>query len=312
MKLSSLINYRNQLKRLDLSDTKNKVAMDLSHVLHTVTSQPFNLSNMIGHLELQQQKIHQDIELFQELLTNTCEQINQLIYEIEKPYFVQSYSLYETDFGNETVEDIQNRVPSLAESTVNFYRARICRYIGWQHPAMIIRPGFEPYIHDMISCDPLYLIDTSRNLIEPCLDNFNENYQNRLRIYHVQEQQPDQLLNKLPDSQFGLILVYNYFNFRPLEVIRRYLEEIFQKLRPGGTLLMTFNDCDRDKAVMLVENNYCCYTPGYLIKQLTETLGYETHFEWSDEGPSTWLELRKPGQLTSLRGGQALAKIIPK
>ena len=75
---------------------------------------------------------------------------------------------------------------------------------------------------------------------------------------------------------------------------------------------MTFNDCDRAKAVMLVEHHYCCYTPGYLVRELAQSLGYEIAFAWNDQGPTTWLELRRPGERPSLRGGQALAKILPK
>jgi SAM-dependent methyltransferase len=109
-----------------------------------------------------------------------------------------------------------------------------------------------------------------------------------------------------------LVFAYNFFNFRPFEVLRQYLTEIYQKLRPGGILIMTFNDCDRAKAVMLVEQHYCCYTPGYLVRELAQSLGYEIAFAWTDQGPSTWLELRKPGERPGLRGGQALAKILPK
>jgi hypothetical protein len=106
-----------------------------------------------------------------------------------------------------------------------------------------------------------------------------------------------------------MCLVYNYFNYRPFEVIKRYLIEIYQKLKPGGILIMTFNDCDRVSAVKLVENKFCSYTPGYLVRELGESLGYEIEFSWNDPGPSTWIEFKKPGTLNSIRGGQALAKI---
>jgi hypothetical protein len=44
-----------------------------------------------------------------------------------------------------------------------------------------------------------------------------------------------------------------------------------------------------------------------------EYVGFELKFRYDDDtGPSTWIELQKPGTLTSLRGGQALAKILPK
>ena len=73
---------------------------------------------------------------------------------------------------------------------------------------------------------------------------------------------------------------------------------------------MTFNDCDREKAVMLVEQHYACYTPGYLVKDLVTSLGYEILYSFNDGGPSTWLELRKPGTLTTVKGGQSFAKVV--
>ena len=164
----------------------------------------------------------------------------------------------------------------------------------------------------MVGLDPLYLVDTHYDLLTPCMEKYPEAYQRRLRPYVINERATVPILHKIPDNQFGACLVYNFFNFRPLEVIKRYLEEILQKLRPGGTLIMTINDCDRDKGVMLVEQHYTCYTPGYLIINLAQSLGYELVIKWHDDGPSTWIELKRPGDLTSLRGGQTLAKIMPK
>jgi hypothetical protein len=177
---------------------------------------------------------------------------------------------------------------------------------------MIIRPGRETFINDLLALDPLYLVDESHDLLQPAMNQFNEQFQQRLRPYTIQERSGEAILGQLPKSQFGLVFAYNFFNFRPFEVLRQYLTEIYQKLKPGGMLVMTFNDCDRAKAVMLVEQHYCCYTPGYLVRELAQSLGYEIAFSWTDQGPTTWLELRKPGEQYSLRGGQALAKIMPK
>jgi SAM-dependent methyltransferase len=185
-------------------------------------------------------------------------------------------------------------------------------YGNWKYPAMIIRPGREKFIDDMVMFDPLYLIDSDHELLKPAIEKFPEDYQKRLRTYVIDELKNDHLLQQIPDNQFGLCLAFNLFNFRPLEVIRRYLTEIYQKLKPGGVILLTFNDCDRDKAVMLVEQHFASYTPGTLIQELASSIGYEPIFKWDDGGPSTWLEIKKPGTLTSLRGGQTLAKIIHK
>lgn len=312
MKLSTLINFRNEFKKFDLLPMTKTVEGELKKVLHLINSQTISIGDFNTQLQNQEQHVYQSIDGFKSTMNVFLQELDQLISENEKPYFVESYNLYETHMNNETAADIKNRSPQIPESTVNFYRNRISRYVGWQHPAMILRPGYETYINDMVSNDPLYLVDLSHELLKPAVSQYNELYQQRLRNYVVNERNQDQILNQLPDSQFGLILCYNYFNFRPFEIIRKWLTELLQKLKPGGVLLITFNDCDRDKAVMLSENKYCCYTPGRLVTQLVQTLGFEIIFQWHDEGPSTWLELKKPGTLHTLRGGQTLAKIMPK
>ena len=108
------------------------------------------------------------------------------------------------------------------------------------------------------------------------------------------------------------IEVYNYFNYRPFEIIKIYLNEIYEKLLPGGVLAMTFYDCDRYQAMQAVDQYITCYTPGTLVRGWAKYLGFEEVFCHQDDGASVWIEFRKPGQLSSLRGGQALAKILPK
>ena len=212
----------------------------------------------------------------------------------------------------ETTEYILNRRPVISKETQEFYKTRIARYTNWKYPAMVLRPGLETYVNDMVACDPLYLVDEKYELLTPIMNQYNKVYQLRLRPYVINERQDGEILTQLPNDQFGLIFVYNFFNFRPLEVIRQYLTELYQKLRSGGVLIMTINDCDRDKGVMLVEQHFACSTPGNMIIELANSLGFETEFVWTDNGPSSWIELRRPGELTSIRGGQTLAKIMPK
>jgi hypothetical protein len=87
---------------------------------------------------------------------------------------------------------------------------------------------------------------------------------------------------------------------------------MFDKLRPGGTGIVTNNDCDRAPGVMLVEQKWCYYTPLNLILDYCRSIGYIIEFQWTDGGSSTWIELIKPGNLESIRGGQTLATIVPK
>jgi hypothetical protein len=74
-------------------------------------------------------------------------------------------------------------------------------------------------------------------------------------------------------------------------------------------LILTFNDGDRSAGVKLCERNFSCYVPGKLLESLSESIGYTRVFSWNDNGASTWLELKKPGALSTIRGGQTLAEV---
>jgi SAM-dependent methyltransferase len=188
---------------------------------------------------------------------------------------------------------------------------RLKSYVDWKYPGLIIRPGVESFVKDLVGLDPLYLVDYSEELLAPAYKLFPEEYQRRLRMYY-QDPTSDHVLDFLPSNQFGLCLAFNFFEFAPIEVVEQYLKSIFKKLRPGGVLAMTFNDCDRAHCVALVEKNFCFYTPGRRVKAIARSIGYRQMFEWTDTGNLTWLELRKPGELASNRGGQTLAKIMQK
>lgn len=312
MKLSELVAYRCELEAMSTAATARSADLDIEKITHLVHNQNIHLSDFDQRLAKHRNNIQEAFGGFEQDLQLLKNELKQLIETTEKPWFAESYRLYEQEMINETTEYILNRRPQITAETEQFYRTRIVRYNSWKHPSMIIRPGTEPYIHDLLASDPLYLVDEDHDLLVPAMSQFNELYQNRLRPYTINERTGEPILNKLPDEQFGLVFAYNFFNFRPFEIMKKYFAEIYQKLRPGGMFVITINDCDRDKGVMLVEQHFCCYTPGYLVRELAQSLGFETVFSWTDQGPSTWLEFRKPGEFESLRGGQALAKIIPK
>jgi hypothetical protein len=312
MKLSDLINYQMELNAMSAISVGQRADIDLEKITHLVGHQSIQLAEHAKTLQSRHKEIQQTFDTFETTLNELKSELKQLIETTEKPWFAESYRLYEQEMIHESTEYILNRRAAITAETEQFYCTRIMRYNSWHHPAMIIRPGCEAYINHLLASDPLYLVDESHDLLQPAISQFNEQYQQRLRTYAINERSGEEILGKLPDGQFGLVFAYNFFNFRPFEIIRTYLAEIYQKLRPGGVLAMTFNDCDRAKGVMLVEQHFCCYTPGYLVRELAQSLGYQIAFSWTDHGPTTWMELQKPGNFVSLRGGQALAKIIPK
>jgi SAM-dependent methyltransferase len=301
MKLSDLINYKNELDKLSTELAQSTVNVELSKITHLTDSNILNdqLAN-----------INSLFDTFNTTLDQVKEDLKNQIVVAEKPWFAKSYDLYNGEL-NSTAETIFNMRISTKFNDISMFKARLLRYVSWHYAGLIIRPGKETFIDDMVGVDPLYVADIDHEFLEPITDKFSDVYQRRLRKYVVKEES-ENILQALPDNQFGVVFAYNYFNFRPFEIIKQYLTEIYAKLKPGGVLILTFNDCDRASAVILVEHYFCCYTPGYLLRDLAVSIGYEIEFSWNDEGPTTWLELRKPGELTSIKGGQSLAKILPK
>ena len=310
MKLSELVAYRNQLDALSSVPTLKTANFELDKILHLISTQPELMTSFTYDLDSQYADIQKVFAKFEDDLNNLKSQLNQKIEKAERPWFQESYNLYEGELIQSAESILELRKPNTLDTTP--FQIRLNQYANWKYSALIIRPGLETFIENMVAYDPLYLVDLSHDYLTPAMNKFNEQYQNRLRPYVVSEELDQDILSKIPNGQFGMCLAYNYFNFRPFEIFKKYLAEIYQKLKPGGILAFTFNDCDRSSAVRLVENYYCCYTPGYLVRELAVSMGYEIVYSWNDPGPTTWLELKKPGELTSLKGGQTLAKIVPK
>jgi len=313
MKLSELVAYRNQLNRLHIEEAQSQVNLDLSQIKHVVNSKDFDPNNIKQQLGTIHQEIHCKFDQFMSLVDQAKQEAQAEIDLKEKYWLDETYRLYDQEMLHDSDEHILNRKPTLSQEHDSIIRTRIKNFSTNLHPGMIIRPGLETFIEHMVSFDPLYLIDRSNNMLFPCTLGFPDQYQRRLRPVVVNERdQSRPILERLPDSQFAVCVAYNFFEFTPLPVMERWLQEIFTKLKPGGRLMMTFNDCDNEKAVKLAESYYACYTPGKLVKAIAQQIGYEIYFIWNDNLPITWIELQKPGTLSSLRGGQALAKVVHK
>jgi SAM-dependent methyltransferase len=310
MKLSELVAYRNQLNRLHISEAKTHTELDFSRIKHLVNSKDFDPNNIKGQLQDKHNEVYQKFDEFVALVEQAKQEAHQEINLKEQFWLEETYRLYSQEMTHDSDEHILNRRPTLSEEHDNIIRARIKNFSSHLHPGMIIRPGLETFIKDMVSFDPLYLVDQSEGLLFPSMIGFPEQYRRRIRPYIIDRNETGSILTRLPDEQFGMCLAYNFFNFTPIQVIEKYLVEIFNKLKPGGRLMMTFNDCDNEKAVRLAESYYACYTPGWLVKEIAQRIGYEIYFIWNDNMPSTWIELQKPGTLSTLRGGQALAKVM--
>lgn len=312
MKLSRLVQYLSHLEQYDMSQAAETMAKHLDPLIHAVASHELQFSETAQKLTTVRTSIQQSLGDATLILADLMTQIKISIEALEPHYLRESYRLYSQNMVNDTDDHILQRRPQLESSAENYLRGRLLRYSDWHYPGMIVRPGMESWIQDLVALDPLYLIDKSRDLLGPALARFPAEYQNRLRCYTVQTHADPPFLTELPRGQMGLVLAYNYFNFVPFETVRHLLQEIFYCLRPGGVIAFTFNNCDRAGGVDLAERYFMCYTPARLILSAADLIGYEMVHSYHIDAAATWIELKRPGVLCNLRGGQALAKIVAK
>ena len=321
MKLSELVAYRNHLSGFDVDNIQYTARRKLEEIVYNVKNSVIQPRAFTQTLEEDQSRVVDSFGHFSSTLAELISELDGMIDTAEKTQYAESTRLYNEEVArygrldeatNKKVnQQILNRRMPMTADVQQMISNRIKSYADWKYPGLIIRPGVETFVSDLVALDPLYVVDYSKELLQPALSGFPEEYQRRLRTYE-QDPRSANVLTTMPDNQFGLCLAFNFFEFTPLEVVEQYLKSIFNKLRPGGVLAMTFNDCDRAHCVALVEKNFCFYTPGKRVTAIAKSIGYRQMFSWTDTNNLTWLELRKPGELSSNRGGQTLAKIVNK
>ena len=249
---------------------------------------------------------------FQQSLDQIKKDVDQEIERDQAAYLARSYGLYQDMCRGDTPVYILDRRIQITSQTQDFVLSRIRRRDTWKYPAAIIRPGREDWIDHMVAFDPLYVVDHHADLLSPARARFNEAYRNRVRWITIVERDDHEMLQTLPNGQMGFVMAWNFFHYKPFEVIKQYLTEVYNKLRPGGVFAFSINDGDLAGGVANAERMFMCYTPGSMIMSIGQRIGFDIETRHELDRAVTWIELRRPGELPSLRGGQALAKIIPK
>jgi hypothetical protein len=311
MTLSSIVGYLNHLDTLDVESAVG-VNAELAKISHVIQDSQVQFPQLTDELLAAQTQVKLHLQQYDHVLHNIRHDVLELIKQHESAYFANSTKLYQSMRKNETPEYILQRNRPIDPGKKLQLRSRLQTYTDWKYPGMIIRPAHSLWVEDLVALDPMYFVDTHEDLITPAVVQYPLEYQRRLRRYVIDEFNNQPIFEAFPQQQFGFVYGFDYFNFRPLEVIKKYLSEVFELLRVGGTFFFNFNDCDQQGGVALTEHFFSCYTPARLIYEYAEEVGYEIVHQEIIDAASTWVELKKPGQLTSIRGGQCLAGIFRK
>lgn len=310
MKLSELVAYLNLLEGESLAPDYHASVKRFDEIRRVVENHSVQVPEHSTVFCRQVSLIRDHFNSAQNVLENLKQSLREQIQALEHNQYQDSQRLYEQEMCFETNEYILNRKLPVTIENKNLIVSRIMLYTDWRTPGLIIRPGLEKFIENLVPLDPLYLADQHEDLLNHAIESFTVEYQRRLRPYVIDDYEQLDPLTRLPKNQFGFIFIYNFLNYKPIKVFEKYLRSVFDKLRPGGVAFFTFNDCDWANSVTAAENNFMCYTPGNKIRNLCLEIGFEILYFTDCENEVFWMEIQKPGDIQSIRGGQTLAKII--
>jgi hypothetical protein len=312
MILSELVAYRRHLEDITQDGSIDYLRREIDPVIYSVTNSQQTNADHIAALEHAKATIVSGLQDFQQSLDRIKTDVDREIERNQAAYLSRSYGLYQDMCHGDTTDYILDRRIQITSQTEDFVLSRIRRRDTWKYPAAIIRPGKEAWIDHMVAFDPLYVVDHHNDLFDPARSRFTHVYNSRVRWICVVEKDDHEILQALPNDQMGFVMAWNFFHYKPFEVIKQYLTEVFKKLRPGGVFAFSINDGDLAGGVANAERMFMCYTPGSMIMSISQRIGFAVELRHELDRAVTWIELQRPGEKPSLRAGQALAKVINK
>lgn len=310
MSLHNLVSFRLALTQaLDLAAVRSELQTLLNNVTGVKHSHPDVGHDHVQYLDRLIDQLHQMQQACDVPVAELADRLGQVNNQINHTVHELFFNNYELEERKGTVDSVRaHRRLVMSADVEHVVKQRILLYTSWRYPALEIGCRDGEWTQFMIAADPLYIMDCFPEFLDSTKIRFSAEYQRRLRPYTLINHD----LGQMPDSQFGFVFSWGYFNYVSLDTMRLYLQQVFHKLKPGGIFMFSFNDGDTPAGAGMAEKFAQSYMPKSLLVSLSQSLGYELVADQHCDGNITWLELRRPGELTTSKAHQALGEIMNK
>jgi hypothetical protein len=315
--LAELVKFRNDLRAtLSQLSMDNEVAdrlrlVDTIRCRHSLPQYDHYINQFVSEYRQLLDKNNSIVDLIKQSITAIEADIQQQVDALDFSLFTEENMKHFLSTTSKIENTIQHRIGAYSDWHVPGLQLH-CRYIG--HLTKNYKTAnFRTNV--MAACDPLYLVSHDKNKLQDIIaDGYAEEYRRRVRIYEIANRD----LSVLPQAQFGLILCWDFLNYLPLDAVKWYLDACIRLLRPGGTLIFSYNNCDIERSAQLVDDQQACWATKTLIENLATSLGYElittTDLRTNNKLTTwvSWAEVRKPGAVTTVKRSQAMGAILSK
>lgn len=307
MKLSELVDLRERLKKAFYLDpvlaSVDNLRLNLSLVNQNVSENySEQLDQLIKDYRDIRVEIHRPGARVQEIIDN----INKEISSKSSHFFLNNY---EDELIYEDPANIRKvRVMYIPVQVQQEIESRIGLYSTWRYPALEIGCRDGEWTKFLVASDPLYITDGHQEFLDNAVKDYAPEYQRRVRSYLIKNNE----YGILPQNQFNLVFSWNYFNYKTLDTTKQILKQVYNLLRPGGVCMFSYNNADIPAGAAYAETYFMSYMPKSLLIPMCQSLGFEIVYQQDHEPAVSWLELRKPGDLFTVKGHQALGVIKEK
>lgn len=307
MKLSELVELRERLKTAFFLDpvlaSVDDLRLNLSLVNQNLAP---NYSEMLDGLIKDYRDIRSNIQTPTNRVIEIVDEINKEISSKSSHFFLNNY---EEELNYEDPDNIRRvRVMYIPGQIHQDVESRINLYSDWKYPGLEIGCRDGEWTKYLVACDPLYLVDTHQDFLDKTINQYQAEYQRRLRTYLINNND----YGTLPQKQFNFVFSWNYFNYKSLETMKHTLKQVYNLLKPGGVFMFSYNNGDLPSAAAYAESYFMSYMPKSMLLPLAQNLGFEILLSRDYEPAVSWLEIRKPGELSTVKGHQALGTILKK
>lgn len=242
---------------------------------------------------------------FNQVITNIDAMITKIdndIANVTRDYHRRGYKIggfYAT--ARTDVPGELSRMLDITDTTKDLVVGIVSKYVNWEYPVLEIGPGTGEWTKHLVSGEPLYLVDIHSEIFESVKERFTPEFQRRICCYCIEDPKVDADLSRLPVGQIGFVFSWNTFNYLTLDLIDTYLGEIMRVLRPGGVAMFSYNNAERYQCAVNVDIGFMSYVPKRLLLELINKHGFEVLALQDFDEQISWVEIKKPGQLRTIK-----------
>lgn len=310
MKLANLVKNKNLIKEIDHDSFLKNYEEYVNSLVSILMTCDASKASFIEQLQIELSNLKTTCDHTNSILENINNHIQREINEIVKDWNKRGYIVADGFTGSDSFPaDKEREVRSFitSDKTKQKILSIIQTFTIPKYACLEIGPGDGVWTPFLVAGDPLYLVDIQQEFLDSTAFKFPEQYRKRLRPYLLEFNDCFNL-SKLPQNQIGFVFSWNVFEYFPATETRLYLESCYNVLRPGGRMLFSYNNCNFIECVNHAEMGNKSWMTEEILLSICSEIGFE--IEKTDSSEESWMLIKKPGELKTVKTHQALGEII--